>query len=249
MKSKRTLMFILIFLLIILIYLIYFGIKNNLLELNASKIENNILWKLQKIEIHSNEDISTINNIDLRLKRSNKSIKICFENNKCKNAKYTEKKEKINIEYDEISNFGGTPYTIKYKNNNLLLIKEADEKDNSKIIFYFEKKTKNDKAKYLTSYKEEKYNDKDEVIEEKENDNYLIKIENNNLILCQNVPEKCTTINYHKNGDEYLKTSDKDSPELSFIDAYDEEYGKIIKMTKKDNVSEDSYTVIYFKMN
>ena len=203
-------------------------------------------------------------NKDKKLKESFKSDNISIElkNNRiticskipygCEIYNYKREQNKyIIIGNEEASKI--LTITYNYKRKSIIIERQMDDDREYKLyIIYFKKGSKKKQKnilKYLTSYKEEKYNDKDEVIEKSDNNNYIIKVENDKLILCQNVPEKCTTINYDKNGDEYLKTSDKDSPELSFIDAYDEEYGKIIKMTKKDNVSEDSYTVIYFKIN
>ena len=211
-------------------------------------------WLSYKSELYDKKGklIGSFKNNSISVEINNNRLIICsISPYECEIYKYKiEKNKYIITDNEEVSKL--LEITYSYTEKAIIIKRQSNSSKYKYSIIYFKKgskKKQNNILKYLTSYKEEKYNNKDEVTEKNDNNNYLIKIENDNLILCQNVPEKCTTINYHKNGDEYLKTSDKDSPELSFIDAYDEKYGKIIKMTKKDNVSENSYTVIYFKIN
>ena len=218
------------------------------------KIDTIKYWNSYKSELYDKEENlkESFKNDNISIEFDNNRIIICSKSPyKCEIYKYKREKNKYIItDNEEVSKMLAITYS--YTEKAIIIKRQSSSSKYKYSIIYFKKGSKknlNNILKYLTSYKEEKYNDKNEVTEKNDNNNYLIKIENDNLILCQNVPEKCTTINYYKNGDEYLKTSDKDSPELSFVDAYDEKYGKIIKMTKKDNVSEDSYTVIYFKNN
>ena len=250
MNNKRNVLIcILIILIIILTYVIYFGIENILLKSKYLEVKNNISWFMEKRNIYTDNEVVTINNGNFTLKKDNNSIKICDENNNCDKLKYSQYKGKITIPYDKKTNFGGETYTIDYKNNKLLLIKENNKNNDSKIVFYFRNK-KDNILKYLISYKEENYNDKDELTDYKDNDDYLIKIENNTLILCQSIEDKCTDFNYSKDNDKYKITpinSKDDNLELSFVDTYDTKHGNIIKMTKKNNEQTSEYTIIYFK--
>ena len=118
-------------------------------------------------------------------------------------------------------------------------------------------KTKNNKqtptfkdTNYWVYYKDESYNDNGEKYDESKEDNSYIKIEKSIITLCSKDPDRCETSKYEKKGNEYEIEENSVLKKLNFEfkDAYDEEYGKIIQVTKYYPTNpEINYVIFYFK--
>ena len=137
--KKKLLIFVLFIAVLLLIAMIIFGFYNNLLIKKNVEIENDVLWKMEQMDIYDEDNIVPFYDIKINFIKKEEYIKICVDNNSCNNVKYRQKNQKIYIYYDDKSTFGGYNYTIEHKKNNLLLIKEASEESKYKIIYYFKK--------------------------------------------------------------------------------------------------------------
>ena len=134
-NKKKILIIILIILILLLIFVIatYITIKSQ-----KTIITKNKLWTMRKIEIYDKEGYTTIDDIKITLTKNENNIKICTENSKCNNINYQENDAKIYIDYDTNSTFGGYEYIVKYENKKLVLHKQAKNKDEKDILYYFE---------------------------------------------------------------------------------------------------------------